>query len=534
MVSPRPYWLIAAIAVLSLPTVALAEEIIEDVPTEGMAQVTAVSQLSDVKPTDWAFQALQSLIERYGCIAGYPDRTFRGDRAITRYEFATGLNACLDRINEQIQSSTESLVRSQDLDTIKRLQDQFRVELSTLRARVDHLEGRTAQLEAQQFSTTTKLNGFSVFGVQGRTGNRGDRNPRDGVRDTPDPGTNINLTSQHYLYLTTQLSPRDYLYLGFWGQTGSSDPRLTNDGRVGYDAGAFNFYLSDLNYHFLITDKLAAMVGTEGVYTSLAFRGPNRVESSFTGPLSYFAQRNPILNIGFGRGGAALDWQFARRASLQAFYSTNIPGFFPNSLGGQGHNTAGVQLALTPVDPVDLTFYYINDYSPDGNLISFVGDEQLTARNPATGTTAPLQTNALGASVNWQINPRLTLGGWFGYTSSYIPGASGRVETTNYMVYLNFPDLFRKGNVGGLYVGQPPKITSSTLPIGNNVPDTLNTGLGRAGGQPGTTTHVEAFYRWQVTDNISVTPGVIWTIQPGHTRDSDSFVTGVVRTTFAF
>jgi hypothetical protein len=303
---------------------------------------------------------------------------------------------------------------------------------------------------------------------------------------------------------------------------------------VGYDAGAFNFYLSDLNYHFLITDKLAAMVGTEGVYTSLAFRGPNRVESSFTGPLSYFAQRNPILNIGFGRGGAALDWQFARRASLQAFYSTNIPGFFPNSLGGQGHNTAGVQLALTPVDPVDLAFYYINNYSPDGNLISFVGDEQLTARNPATGTTAPLQTNALGASVNWQINPRLTLGGWFGYTSSYIPGASGRVETTNYMVYLNFPDLFRKGNVGGLYVGQPPKITSSTLPIGNNVPDTLNTGLGRAGGQPGTTTHVEAFYRWQVTDNISVTPGVIWTIQPGHTRDSDSFVTGVVRTTFAF
>ncbi|MBD1842973.1 hypothetical protein H6F89_06020, partial [Cyanobacteria bacterium FACHB-63] len=37
-------------------------------------QVTSVSQLSDVRPTDWAFQALQSLVERYGCIAGYPDR----------------------------------------------------------------------------------------------------------------------------------------------------------------------------------------------------------------------------------------------------------------------------------------------------------------------------------------------------------------------------------------------------------------------------------------------------------------------------
>jgi hypothetical protein len=51
-------------------------------------QVTSVAQLSDVKPTDWAFQALQSLVERYGCIVGYPDRTFRGNRALTRYELS--------------------------------------------------------------------------------------------------------------------------------------------------------------------------------------------------------------------------------------------------------------------------------------------------------------------------------------------------------------------------------------------------------------------------------------------------------------
>lgn len=35
-------------------------------------QVTSVSQFSDVQTTDWAFQALQSLVERYGCIADYP------------------------------------------------------------------------------------------------------------------------------------------------------------------------------------------------------------------------------------------------------------------------------------------------------------------------------------------------------------------------------------------------------------------------------------------------------------------------------
>ncbi|MDJ0676596.1 MAG: iron uptake porin, partial [Calothrix sp. MO_167.B42] len=58
-----------------------------------VSQVTSVSQFSDVQPTDWAFQALQSLVERYGCIAGYPNGTYRGNRALTRYEFAAGLNA---------------------------------------------------------------------------------------------------------------------------------------------------------------------------------------------------------------------------------------------------------------------------------------------------------------------------------------------------------------------------------------------------------------------------------------------------------
>ncbi|MCY7390659.1 MAG: S-layer homology domain-containing protein, partial [Leptolyngbyaceae cyanobacterium CAN_BIN12] len=48
-----------------------------------LGQVTSVSQLTDVRPTDWAFQALQSLIERYGCIVGYPDKTYRGNRALT-------------------------------------------------------------------------------------------------------------------------------------------------------------------------------------------------------------------------------------------------------------------------------------------------------------------------------------------------------------------------------------------------------------------------------------------------------------------
>jgi Carbohydrate-selective porin, OprB family/S-layer homology domain len=122
-----------------------------------LEQVTSVSQLTDVRPTDWAFQALQSLVERYGCIAGYPDKTYRGNRAMTRYEFAAGLNACLDRVNELIAASTSDLVKKEDLTTLQKLQEQFAAELATLRGRVDALEARTSTLEKQQFSTTTKL-----------------------------------------------------------------------------------------------------------------------------------------------------------------------------------------------------------------------------------------------------------------------------------------------------------------------------------------------------------------------------------------
>ncbi|MFM7888377.1 MAG: iron uptake porin, partial [Pseudanabaena sp.] len=121
--------------------------------------VTSVSQLSDVRPTDWAFTALQSLVERYGCIAGYPDRTFRGKQATSRYEFAAGLNACLDKINEIISAGLADKVSKEDLASLRKLQEEFASELATLRGRVDALDAKTTKLEAQQFSTTTKLDG---------------------------------------------------------------------------------------------------------------------------------------------------------------------------------------------------------------------------------------------------------------------------------------------------------------------------------------------------------------------------------------
>merc|ERR1711959_278870 len=135
-----------------------------DLNVEGMAeysakssskeQVTSITQFSDVYPTDWAYQALSNLIERYGCVAGYPNGTYRGNRAMTRYEAAALLNACLDRISEVT-------------DELRRLIKEFERELAIIRGRVDGLEARVGELEATQFSTTTKLRGVTFWTIGG-------------------------------------------------------------------------------------------------------------------------------------------------------------------------------------------------------------------------------------------------------------------------------------------------------------------------------------------------------------------------------
>lgn len=499
---------------------------LEAIAPEGnpMAQVTSVNQLSDVQPTDWAFQALQSLIERYGCIAGYPDGTFRGHQSISRYEFAAGLNACL----EGLALGTSG---SDDLAIVERLQTEFADELANLRNQVDNLESRIALLESQQFSTTTRLFGQLVVGVQGRADNRADFFPVDGVQDTDDPSTQINLITNAQLSLLTQFNPNSLLLIGMQGGSGSTSPRLTNDTRLSYEGNTDNdLQLSDLTYRQLIGDNFAVVVGPRGVNAVNVFRGANRVESAGFGPLSAFAQRNPVISVGGGDTGLGFDWQVAPWMSVQGVYATsNGPDPARGLFGGDfGDTVLGTQLTFAPTDTLDIALNYVNAYTRSGNLRNSVGDSQVTA------ASTPLNTNAFGATIAWQATSRFRVGGWAGYTNSQIPGRSGDVETVNWMAFLNLVDLFSSNDLLGLYVGQPPKITSSDLPLGQNLPDRLAGGPGAAGGQPGTTTHVELFYRNQITDNIAITPGFILVFNPGHTPDSETVFMGVLRTTLTF
>jgi hypothetical protein len=517
--------LLAILALILTPTIAQANDLALN---NDLNQVTSVSQLSDVQPTDWAFTSLQSLVERYGCIAGYPDRTFRGNRALTRYEFAAGLNACLDRVNELIGSANG--VKREDLDTLSRLQTEFSKELVTLKGRVEGLELRTNQLEKNAFSTTVKLNGITTIGIQGRTGSDVDSFPVDGTPDTRDTSNQINMIYSTNLSLTGALSPKTRFVIGLQAGKGSTSPSLSQDVALSYEGNTDGqLRISDLALQHLITPKLALTVGAEGISPITVFRGPDRFESAATGSIGRLTQRNPNLNSP-GGAGIGLDWQATPWLSFQGVYSANSNSASnPTAKNGlfNGQHTLGAQAIISPSRNLDLSLHYLNSYSPDGNLGLGVGENQITPNGE------PIKTDLYGASLAFRLSPKVTLGGWAGFTNSRIPGEEGSAKTSHWMTYANFPDLFGSGNLGGLYVGQAPRITSSTFGSGLNIPNLLEGGNGDSGGQKRSATHVEAFWRWQLNDRLSITPGVIAIFNQGN-AGSDTTYIGALRTSFSF
>ncbi|AFY53782.1 putative S-layer protein [Rivularia sp. PCC 7116] len=496
-----------------------------------MSQVTSVSELDDVSPTDWAFEALQSLASRHNCALGYPDGTFRGKRIINRYQFATGIDACLGQINELIARNGASAVDEQDLIILQRLQNEFRAELNQLEERIISLEERTGELQANRFSPTTRFFGQVTTSLQGTNTNEVDLFPRDGVPERT-AQTNLTFANSMQITLATSFTGRDLLLTGLYaGNLGSSASSLfTNMGRLNFESDTGNDVLiNDLSYRFPISNNLGVVVGAAGVNPTSTFRGINSLEGE---AISSFAQRNPIIGIGSGSGGVGFDWQINNRISLQGVYSSQFPSFpTDKNVGGLfgGRQTLGTQLTVTPVNDIDVGLNYLYSRSPDSLLATGVGDAQLTS--PFAPDTA-FDTQAIGATVAYRISPNFQIGGWGGWTFSDPKDIQGSVTTNNWGVFAAFPNLGQPGNLGGIIVGQPPKITSSTLPDGFNFPNFSNSGT--PGGRDGTSLHVEMFYRAKLNRNLDITPGFFVVFNPDHNQSNDPLIVGALKATFRF
>lgn len=91
--------------------------------------VPSVSKLKNIQTTDWEYQALQSLAQRYNCTHQWQQGN--NTRPITRFDFAVGLNSCLQQI--------ENITSRQDSILLHRLQLDFAPELARLTNKIGQL-----------------------------------------------------------------------------------------------------------------------------------------------------------------------------------------------------------------------------------------------------------------------------------------------------------------------------------------------------------------------------------------------------------
>ena len=500
--------------------------------------VTSVSQLSDVKPTDWAFTALQSLVERYGCIAGYPDRTFRGKQATSRYEFAAGLNACLDKINEIISAGLADKVSKEDLATLQKLQEEFAAELATLRGRVDALDAKVEKLEAQQFSTTTKLNGEVIFSATAGSG--GPNNAR----------SNVTLGYRARLVLNTSFTGKDLLRTRLeagnnFGSTG--DPASlasllgTNTARIGPGSGNSNgatsapantsantFNLSVLDYKFPIFDGKVSLYIAPVSFPDEFFTVLSPVASNGQGSISRFGRFDPLMRIAGTSSLFAFDWKVSEQFKIQAGYGTSAPA--APTLGGQGGLFGGssialVQLLFKPAENLDASVTYANTYHQTNSLgTGLVGTTPTTLPNTesisAAGITS-IRANSIGGNLAWKVTPKIIFHTWGTVIFADSVNNSASTTFTSWITGLTFNDLFSEGSAGSILFGQPINRTSAS-------------GLATLGAVNTTPYHLELFYRYRLSKNISITPGVFWVFNPEGVSANPTATVGVIRTTFSF
>ncbi|WP_017328045.1 iron uptake porin [Synechococcus sp. PCC 7336] len=475
--------LLAGTAAVGAAFVTSGEVRAQTTQPQQFAQVTSVSQLSDVQPTDWWFSALQSLVERYGCIAGYPDGTYRGNRALTRGEFAAGLNACLDRINELIAAGLADKVSREDLATVQRLQEEFAAELAALSGRVDALEAKTAELEANPLglnAATSKLSFEVVTGIF--------------AASEPDGATNnaiipyrlrINFDAsftgedRFRIRLEAAEAPTfDGDPVGFVFGTGSGAPSDDLNDDVNLDDVFYEFPLFNgrVNATFALTDVTPGDTFVFGVPFDA---------------LSDFVDLPDITYDGMGDTTLAFTWEVIEDLFFlsygygtdEASDSTFGSGFFA------GPSVHAAEVAFVPTD--NLLLAVAGSASAGGQADDENGEDFA----------------AVSFGVTWEITPAAIFSAWYARQFS-----EEGDDFDEFLAGFAFPDLFIEGSNGGFAVGSP------------------DTFIGVDGGD--FPFLAEIYYTFPVTDNISITPGVYYITSVD--GDDEDIIVGGVRTTFSF
>lgn len=487
------------------------------------APIASVSQLSDIQPTDWEFVVLRSLRERYGAASNKEgtigessqDFNYGGNQALSRYEFAARLDTVLKRVNQLIKTRVTQQVTPDDLATLQRLQQDYAAELTTLRSRVDTQEVRAAEIEANQFSTTTKLTGQTIFAVNGGSF-AGERIVSASGTQIANHHPNTTFLYRSFLDFNTSFKGTDRLVV-----------RLDTNSNGSQDnaAGVLEpFFGSVLDYSVKPPRNGEFGIGRL-YYTFNLFKdfqvtlGPTIVPTDFV-DLNGYANRSfldfstlalvnnyilfPINGIS---SGAVVNWKPSNAFRLRAMYVAAAA----NS-GNQG------QVGVSP--------FTVLLYPGGGGNSGIFGDpyqgtvELEYSPSPAFalrlqysgGNVFDHRFDVLGANVELALSRRLFVFGRYGY-GSYNDTSFGDIEPQYWMAGVTMRNFFLPGASAGIAAGQP----------------FIESRVGNA-----TQTNFEAFYNFPLSENFGIAPLVQVITNPANVEDNNTVVTGTVRTVFSF
>jgi len=518
-------------------------------------QVTNVQQFNDVQPTSWAYQALSNLIERYGCVAGYPNGTFKGGQPLTRFEAAALLNACLDRVTETT-------------DEIQRLQNDFAKELGILKGRVGSLEKKVGTLESTQFSTTTKLEGdtYWTIGASGFGGVGGGSTvaANNGPRFNNENYGAVTFNYDLRLNLKTSFTGKDLLYTrlrsgnykgsAFGGEPyslGALDRAFPGNNNSGYASTNNSFYLDRLYYRFPAGKTFTLAAGP--VARNTEFLGTAPFYYTDHAGLDFFQLHGAPGTYNKATGGtfAAIWKQPVKKGKPYFTVSTSLvsPSSFLGDVDGNTVPTGGTTVSNGGIlnnrsgDSWLTQVAYVKDFWKAAVAYRFGKCSDAANRRGTQAAVASLlcnnstagdnnYSNNFAASLAWQpkksgtVIPSISLGyGYsaysqagtgiyagtqFGALGNYVstgglggvggtyPGVGNIAATQSWTVALQWKDALVKGNSAGMGVGQPSFVTATR---NGNTPQDGNYAW-------------EWWYKFKVSDQISLTPTLFYLSNP--------------------